>query len=131
VKAKLLGIGALLLFFAVMAGDFTLLHVPFVRNSPVTYGAMLVPLGLVFVSLKMSRTILTWTAVMLVGVLSAGYVAVRVFGMAMPEGEAVATVGRPAADFELKDSGGQTRTLASLRGDGGGQVVLVFYRGSW
>lgn len=121
--------GAVIGVLAVVGGDFFLLDLPFVRNGGVTYLALLVPIALGFIALRIVKSFVTIAALALVLLLSLGYAASRTVLVKMPPGGPVIKQGDIAPPFALKAPTGQEMTLPSIRGDR--QLVLVFYRGHW
>ncbi len=124
--AKLLALGALAAVLAVNGLDMALLDFPAVRNGPVMYAALIVPIALAVAAVTLARTILTFVMLGLVLVLGGGYVAGRTVLLKLPPAAATLKPGDPAPDFKL---GGDDATLDSLRGKG--QLVIVFFRGAW
>jgi len=123
-KARLLALGALAAVIAVNGLDMALLDIPAVRNGPVMYAALIVPIALAIAAVCLVRSILTFVMLGLVIVLGGGYVATRTMLLTLPAAELTLKPGDPAPEFKLGDA-----TLASLRGDG--QLVIVFFRGTW
>lgn len=128
-KHRLLAIGALVLFVGIMGADMSLLHLPAVRNGPLTFFALLIPVALAIFAVKLIRSVLTIVMLTLVLLLSGGYVASRTILFRLPEGGPTAQAGAAASDFTLPSTSGKDLSLGSLRGTG--QLVLVFYRGAW
>lgn len=117
--AKLLAVGALLAVIGIVAGDTALLHVPWVRNTSITLFAILIPVILGLVALKIARTLLTIGLFALVVLLAGGFILTQTMFLKLPPPKNVIAVGAEAPD----------ETIRALRGDG--KLVLVFFRGSW
>ncbi len=49
-------------------------------------------------------------------------------GQVLPRPQIASSEGKPAPDFTLKDQGGRSFRLSSVRGK---RVLLIFYRGYW
>lgn len=118
--ARLLAIGAVVAVIGIAAGDTALLHVPAIRNTSISLLAIIIPVILGLVALKIARTVLTIGLFVLVVLLGAGFVLVQTVLLEAPPVKNVVAVGSEAP----KDP-----TLEAIRGNG--QLVVVFFRGSW